>query len=396
MPFVKPTPPPKHAKGNRGSSKDIIDYLEKENDGKDNIAKEFFFSSDQDFVPASEAVQGIDNNRKGLKNNETKFYEVSVSFSEKEIQHLERISKNKADLDKNIKGYTRDVMDQYAKGFNREVNGKPLTGNDLVYYAKIERNRRYDGNTNDPTLRAQYKHNYRIRTQANDARLAGSTEKAEALEAKYIKNRDGQVILPGNIKDGKNTHVHVVVSRRDRSQSVSLSPMANSRGSKNKLNGKDVQIGFDRDKFKERSEAAFDNRFDYARDKSEYYKSLKEGKALKNGISKFGTLVKDPERYVSNLASSAIEKAFKRGITKQLIKANQPNIAKQIPAMPPKARKELKAEAKKALAKDLLKSAGSKAMTAALPVPASLAIKAVSSAFNLIKSKSKSQEMERS
>ncbi|MEQ8882699.1 MAG: MobB family relaxase [Fulvivirga sp.] len=391
MPFVKISRPPKYADGNKGSSKAIMDYLDKENEGiESNVQQQHFFSNYEDYVTKSEAIHGIDFNRKGLKNNETKFYEMSISFSEKESNHLKQISDTQQKLDSNIRSYVRDVMDEYAKNFDRKIDGKQLSGNDLVYYAKIERQRRYDGTTKNKELKSQFVHNYRIRAKAEDLRLIGEKAKAAEVEKQYIKNPIGQVILPGNVKEGNNLHVHVVVSRRDASQSVSLSPLANSKGSMNKLNGKDVKIGFNRDNFKERSESRFDELFDYARNKSDYYKTLLQGKALRNGVSKFNTVVRDPEKYASNLATSAIEQLFKKGITKYLIAHKQKDLAINIKDMTSTA--QLRKEASKQLAKDLLKSSGNTLLKATTPIPISIAIKAVSIAYNLIKSKSKSQE----
>jgi len=69
----------------------------------------------------------------------------------------------------------------------------------------------------------------------------------------------------GDKKEGLQTHIHVVVSRMDRSKKIRLSPMANAKNSKNILNGKEVQIGFDRMKFVQNCEKNFDTNFDYKR-----------------------------------------------------------------------------------------------------------------------------------
>ena len=318
---------------------------------------------------------------------------MSVSFSSKEIEFLESTSSNKQQVHEKLKAYTRNVMDEYAKNFNRDLNGKPLDKNDLVYYAKIETQRRYDGNTWDERLKSDFKHNYRVRTKASDLRLIGEEAKAKEIEKEYIKNKDGHVILPGNLKDGKNTHVHIVVSRRDKSQSISLSPMANSKGSQNKLNGKDVAIGFDRDNFKEKAEAAFDRQFDYARDRSEFYKTLKQGKAIEKGAAKFNTIVKDPEKYFSQLAESAIKQTFQKGVS-NFIKDEKPRkeLTNAIKSMSPVQKKKLRQEATKKLATDLMKSTSKSLVSASIPIPASLVIKAISITANLIKSQMKSQD----
>jgi hypothetical protein len=69
----------------------------------------------------------------------------------------------------------------------------------------------------------------------------------------------------GDRKEGLQTHVHIVVSRMDESKKIRLSPMANAKSSKNIINGKEVQIGFDRMKFVQSCEKSFDTNFDYKR-----------------------------------------------------------------------------------------------------------------------------------
>jgi hypothetical protein len=112
-------------------------------------------------------------------------------------------------------------MDDYAKNFN-----KGLTGENLVYFGKVEHTRYY------------------------------GRDSVEVKEGSY---------KAGDKKEGLQTHVHVVVSRMDQSKKIRLSPMANAKNSKNILNGKEVQIGFDRMKFVQSCEKSFDSNFDYRR-----------------------------------------------------------------------------------------------------------------------------------
>jgi hypothetical protein len=82
----------------------------------------------------------------------------------------------------------------------------------------------------------------------------------------------------GDKKEGLQTHVHVVVSRMDKSKKIRLSPMANAKNSKNIINGKEVQIGFDRMKFVQSCEKGFDTNFDYKRSqqhKFSHYHTMK-------------------------------------------------------------------------------------------------------------------------
>jgi hypothetical protein len=82
----------------------------------------------------------------------------------------------------------------------------------------------------------------------------------------------------GEKKEGLQTHVHIVVSRMDQSKKIRLSPMANAKNSKDILNGKEVQIGFDRMKFVQSCEKSFDTNFDYKRSqqhKFSHYHTMK-------------------------------------------------------------------------------------------------------------------------
>jgi hypothetical protein len=159
---------------------------------------------------------------------------ISVNPSKDELRHISksvsgRDIKNISQLtaielkryEEALKDYTRKVMDDYAKNFN-----KGLTGENLVYFGKVEHCRNY------------------------------GRDSVEVKEGLY---------KAGEKKEGLQTHVHVVVSRMDQSKKMRLSPMANAKNSKNILNGKEVQIGFDRMKFVQSCEKSFDSNFDYKR-----------------------------------------------------------------------------------------------------------------------------------
>jgi len=263
--YIQVHTPDKSTK-NAGSSNSLISYLEKENVGLDIVNEEPFFSHEEDAVSGSKAQLNLDTNHKGLKANDSKFYMITINPSESELKHINN------DPDK-LKEYTRQVMDQYAKGFNRTIDGKEMTGKDLVYFAKIENNRRYD--PKDKKFENDFKQNIDIRNKiselkreikSNPDRINSNSKEITKMESTYIRDRDNGIILPGNNKPGLNTHIHVVVSRKDAQQKVALSPFANSRGSKNELNGKKVQIGFDRKDFVNNCEKQFDTKFQYQRE----------------------------------------------------------------------------------------------------------------------------------
>jgi hypothetical protein len=219
---------------NRGSCNSLINYLEKENQEKDLLNQEKFFDHNSSDVSFFSAQATIDNNKGKLGKDETKFYMISVNPSKDELRHISksvsgRDIKNISQLtaielkryQEALKDYTRKVMDDYAKNFN-----KGLTGENLVYFGKVEHCRYY------------------------------GRDSVEVKEGLY---------KAGEKKEGLQTHVHVVVSRMDESKKIRLSPMANAKNSKNILNGKEVQIGFDRMKFVQSCEKSFDTNFDYKR-----------------------------------------------------------------------------------------------------------------------------------
>lgn len=208
---------------NKGSCSDYADYLEKENIGKDDKEKEYFFSAEKDKVEKFEVINEIDNNKRKLGKEDAKFFSVTISPSEKELKHIMNDS-NK------LKEYTRAVMDEYAKNFKREgIN----SGKDLVYFAKVEHERTYKG-TDKEVRTGEFKQ--------------------------------------GELKKGNQTHIHVIVSRKDRKNKIKLSPLANEKGNnKSVLNGKSVQRGFDRSAFKTTCEQKFDKQFNYERNFKETF-----------------------------------------------------------------------------------------------------------------------------
>jgi hypothetical protein len=117
---------------------DYVEYLEKENQGLVQQDMEHFFNQYGDEIAAKEVVKEIDGNTSKLKKTEPKFYSITISPSKYELKQLQNSS---ADL----KAYTREVMKDYVKSFNREINGKQITIDDIKYYAKIEHQRKFKG-----------------------------------------------------------------------------------------------------------------------------------------------------------------------------------------------------------------------------------------------------------
>lgn len=295
---------PKNHGNNSGSSSEVFQYLEKENIDKDLLDQEAFFSHADDRVSCVRAIHDIDSNKRGLKEKEAKFFMITVNPSEKELKHINN------DPEK-LRAYTRNVMDQYAKNFNREVDGKPIEGKDLVYFAKIEYNRRYA--IDDPKHRESYIYNQEINKEINqykrDHKIFDKKE-IKSLEAKYQRDEAGTVILPGNLKPGLNTHVHVIVSRKDRNQRVSLSPLANARSSKNhEVNGKKVQIGFNRKEFVQNCEIQFDKQFAYNREYKEKFEYKHKSKhEFSKVVNKMIKIPRDEKELARRIVTELFDK----------------------------------------------------------------------------------------
>lgn len=187
--------------GNSGSSGGAVEYLEKENRirKKSERSKEAFFNQkSRDITPAF-AIKELDSKRRGLRKNEAKYYNLIISPSQKELVEL---------TDDDLKDYTKDLMVKYAENFDRGVDP-----NDLVWFAKLEKKRKYKG----------------FKQKKNDKLNLPTGVKS------------------GDYKTGDNRHIHVLV-RRKTERDKSLSPLANQR--KGTTKGAVVgKVGFNRIKF---------------------------------------------------------------------------------------------------------------------------------------------------
>lgn len=269
---------------NKGSSYNMLTYLEKENEGKEVGEKRLFFNQEKTDLYKNELMDNLDNNHKNLGANDTKFYSLSISPSQDEIKHLLRqvgIKKEISSIEelspaelqkfeKELTEYSRGVMHLYAANFNRG-----LTGDDLVYGGKIEHTRTYDHKNKDVQYNAEID---RLKYQLNNAK--GTDKKLIKEDLKrmgdYKRNKFGQIIKKGMKKEGLNTHVHIVVSRNNKEQSTKLSPWADPRlNDKHKVGDKECTIGFDRQTFKEVSGEYFNEKYNYKPNENEKYDASK-------------------------------------------------------------------------------------------------------------------------
>lgn len=284
------------------SVSDFVDYLEKENQNLEQPDMEYFFNQYEDEINASEVVKEIDNNTSKLKKIEPKFYSITVSPSKYELRHIQNSNQN-------LKTYTRELMKAYVTSFNREINGKAISLDDIKYFAKIETQRTFKGT--DKQIRENQPFATKILKLKNEigkierGELIGNIKKMEqkiqVLERKAPHQSRGfgsKRIVQGMKKEGNQSHIHIIVSRKDASNSVSLSPGSKYKASEVIMNDKVVKRGFDRDIFFSNAEKTFDKKFNYNKNYAESYQSKKD-------------FIKNPKLYFSVLLDlPANEKAM--------------------------------------------------------------------------------------
>ena len=201
---------------NAGSSRQLANYLEHEDlerMGK-GIYTEGFFNLIDDNIYKSKVVKDIDSNIGQLLKMDAKFYAIHVSPSEKELQAMGNTEQEQAEA---MKRYIREVfIPEYAKSFNKE-----LFASDIKFYGKIH----FDRNRSDNKL---------------------------------------------------NMHCHLIVSRKDQSNKVKISPLTNHRNTKKGV----IKGGFDRTTLFENIEKDFDKLFGYNR---QLYETFEYCNTIKNG-----------------------------------------------------------------------------------------------------------------
>jgi hypothetical protein len=219
---------------NKGSSGALVHYLDKEQRLLNNLQPEQWFNGTHSDIPSNEVRRSLDNNISKLSRDDAKFFLLNISPSQKEITFLKEQYGD--DAKAQLKAYAEKVMDEYARNFNRpgiESN------KDLLWFGKLE-NHRY------------YSH--------KDKEVKNGTKKR------------------GERKPGEQMHLQVIVSRKDITNKVKLSPMNKSRG-KNVEHSK--KLGqFDRALFINSGEQLFDRTFSFDRkleETFEYAKTQKNG-----------------------------------------------------------------------------------------------------------------------
>ncbi|GAA4204181.1 hypothetical protein GCM10022289_21640 [Pedobacter jeongneungensis] len=208
---------------NKTSSSGLVHYLEKEN-RIHNKEPEYWFNGSETNIEPYEVRRKIDSNNAKLGRDDAKFFLINISPSQKEIAFLKQ-QYGEDGAKAQMKAFVVRVMDVYAQNFKR-------TGieshHNLVWFGKLE-NYRYYGH--------------------ND------------LEVKQgLKKR-------GDRKPGDQMHLQIIVSRKDATNKIKLSPQNTSRG-KNAEHSKKMGQ-FDRVAFKQSGESLFDDLFGFDRQLTE-------------------------------------------------------------------------------------------------------------------------------
>jgi hypothetical protein len=212
---------------NKGSSGGLVHYLDKENRTDVTKQPEYWFNQERSNILSDEVRPAIDNNIAKLSKADAKFFLVNISPSQKEIAYLkERYGEDGAK--EQLKAYAASIMDEYARNFKRPGIE---SGKDLLWFGKLE-NYRYNSHK-DPEVRQGLKKG-------------------------------------GERKDGEQMHIQVIVSRKDITNKIKLSPMNKSKGKNSEYSKKIGQ--FDRSAFKASGERVFDEKFGFERGLTETFR----------------------------------------------------------------------------------------------------------------------------
>jgi hypothetical protein len=269
-----------------------VDYLEKEDLGKHPDLKENFFDQLNDKVSPEKVISEIDGNTAKLRKRDPKFYSMVVSPSQRELKAINNDPSH-------LRKYVRELMKDYANSFYRN---QQVSVDNLKYYAKIEHERTFRGFEKQVMENAPYRKE--IAKLQNDIRkvergeIDGNIKKLEKkIEKVYGQaphKQNENMIVAGMQKEGFQTHVHIIISRKDVTNTYTLSPMAKHKASEIMLNGKLTKRGFDRDNFYEASEKTFDRVTGYDRNYVETYSAKKD--FIKNPGIFYASLVGLPTR----------------------------------------------------------------------------------------------------
>lgn len=241
---------------------------------------EHWFNQQGQAIEAFAVRRALDGNIAKLGRDEAKFFLINISPSQKELQHL-KLAFPEKDLKSSLKKYAEKVMDEYAKNFQRPGI---KSSQDLLWFAKVEHHRYYT-----------YK----------DKEVQDGSKKR------------------GDKKVGDQLHIQVIVSRKDITNKIKLSPMNSSKGRNAEHSRKMGQ--FDRMAFKQCGEMLFDKLFSFER-------NLKDTLAYAN-IQKNGNLSQreqlDMLEYGAsqNYQSKSLANGLAAGVAKGLFETSETMLA---------------------------------------------------------------------
>lgn len=270
---------------NKGSSSQLVHYLEKENRKDAGKEMEHWFNQSRQDIQSYKVRIALDNNVAKLSKNDAKFFLINVSPSRKELAFLkEQFGEDQ--IKEKLKEYAVSVMDEYARNFKRPGIE---SSKDLLWFGKVEEHRYYSHK--DPEVK------------------------------QGLKKR-------GERKEGDQWHVQVIVSRKDIGNRIKLSPMNKSRGRNLKHSQKIGQ--FDRTAFSASGERIFDEQFGFRRQLTD---TLRYADIMKNGTVEQKIQVRNELRQTESKESSVntslkdmpplIEPAEKSSLLESLLKTEQ-------------------------------------------------------------------------
>ncbi|CAH8296005.1 hypothetical protein EV196_11325 [Mariniflexile fucanivorans] len=209
-------------------------------------------------------------NESDITKTNNKYYVSKHLYDEKEKQSLKQsiLSEYGTEREKIYNKLARE------RGFNLEK--RPLTEKDLLWYGKVETQR-----THKPTDLYVIKNQETLKEiERLSKNKIFNQNKIANLESSLFRDEKDNIIKAGLKKEGNQYHVHLVVSRHDKTMQkpenkISLSPLANHKEGKMY---KGADVGFNRDAFFQKAETVFDKKFDYDRTHKESYQGYKEEK----------------------------------------------------------------------------------------------------------------------
>lgn len=203
---------------NIGSCARLVTYLKHEDNDRLELGKEIlpFFTPDGIKVSDAEVITKIDRNISGLCKKDIKFYHIVAAFSEEEVNAM---GSTEEDLTISAMEFAKQISNAYAKNFHKDgIDG----ADDILIFWKIHFTR-----------------------DDNDV---------------------GQM------------HLHGIVSHKDKSNKIRISPCTNHR------NTRDGPItgGFNKNEMCQTCETLFDMTYDYHRSATNsfgYFNAIKNGTA---------------------------------------------------------------------------------------------------------------------